>query len=917
MATFEESFNSSTLEVIVPTASFDLPSEPIVDEECLATLTTESKQRHVAFFDEKLDYVLLLRMDHPSPDEPPDPQHPPIHLLSFLAHLQVSYEATYISSVPTLHAIQPPASRLSAPPRTSSNNKLAPRPSSLHPTIFPPHTPNPTPSTAETDRQYVQSEGKPLAAGIWGESMFGDTADAFRLTWSTTDECWVAIYRLSLTVQFLTIHLRQPLLCLTVSITLRDKPLDTTRARQPLADLINAAGGLPSLPERSPTPKENGEADQEDRRKSIPTGLGEVNLLAGLAAGPTFAANGPNALSLPSSRLGPTIRQQAFSLLPPSPHSHSHSKSISTPPITSRPHPTLRKSFRKTLQTVSGFRVRMRTVFVPYILFPSNSDSDSEREKLEAGNEERTVVLAVEVENSGESSMGFAIERVEVMIGGEGATTKLIGCGKKEGDAMFPVLVGCNEQYNLLYAVAFWQAPEGDEWGLSAGGGGGFEGKKEGNLGGELQRAVCIDIHGRPFEPPPTQPKTGGMLGDPKNLSYPARTFSSRWNCVLDLSPNRYRDSIDLANVDISSIGNRDALPTPASPFPHVHTPIRSNTLPLENPALVGGLAGSKRHTVGGVVGGLGGSSKPPSQQQLLKSAPGGNYRASTSMLNPAFQRDSRPNTPKLHYTPPSLTIQQQQVSSRPQSIISSRGSSPPLPPPPSSSSGSSSDGTIYASDVPPPTPAYPAYPTSPSPLPGSYAQAVGMMGNVGPSVEVRRERGGGGSPMTPRPRVMPGGSGFGESGKGKGEIGEMVVVSVGLLELSGEGGKKREDGRLYPLDQFTLDIFVFNQSSWIRRFEVSYPDGRRRRGEREGEGGEFGIGRGRRDEKVMGLVPLENRIRVGPLRPSTCQSVRMEFLALTHGVHTIDTLTLTDIETGYSMNLRSVMDIVVHEIDE
>ena len=89
---------------------------------------------------------------------------------------------------------------------------------------------------------------------------------------------------------------------------------------------------------------------------------------------------------------------------------------------------TLRKSFRKTLKMHQGFRVRMRTVFVPYFLLAqdkpngiasmpreyleneikdagSSSDSDvdedilEEREQREAGNEEHTVVLSVEVEN--------------------------------------------------------------------------------------------------------------------------------------------------------------------------------------------------------------------------------------------------------------------------------------------------------------------------------------------------------------------------------------------------------------------------------------------------------------------------------------------------------------------------------------
>jgi hypothetical protein len=41
------------------------------------------------------------------------------------------------------------------------------------------------------------------------------------------------------------------------------------------------------------------------------------------------------------------------------------------------------------------------------------------------------------------------------------------------------------------------------------------------------------------------------------------------------------------------------------------------------------------------------------------------------------------------------------------------------------------------------------------------------------------------------------------------------------------------------------------------------------------------------------------------PLRPATCQSVRMSFLALAPGVHTIEALTLTDIETQHALTLR------------
>ena len=41
------------------------------------------------------------------------------------------------------------------------------------------------------------------------------------------------------------------------------------------------------------------------------------------------------------------------------------------------------------------------------------------------------------------------------------------------------------------------------------------------------------------------------------------------------------------------------------------------------------------------------------------------------------------------------------------------------------------------------------------------------------------------------------------------------------------------------------------------------------------------------------------------PLRPATCQSVRMSFLALAPGVHTIEALTLTDVETQHALMLR------------
>ena len=232
---------------------------------------------------------------------------------------------------------------------------------------------------------------------------------------------------------------------------------------------------------------------------------------------PTF--RGDN-ISLPSTRLGAPTRWEAFSLSPvpiddaaaaPSPTSATRSAV-----------PILRKSHRKTLRTVSGFKVRMRTVFVPYVLFPEAHDDvpwesnvsaseDAEewdRERREAGNDESTVVLCVEIENSGESHMAFVVEGVDVFISGQGAKTTLIKWGDSED--IFPLPIASMEQYNLLYAVTFVQPPDADDVNAI--------GKKK---AGELQRAVSITINGKPRE-------DRGSL-----VVHPTRTFSSKWNCEI------------------------------------------------------------------------------------------------------------------------------------------------------------------------------------------------------------------------------------------------------------------------------------------------------------------------------------------------------------------------------------------------
>ncbi|KAF7301902.1 hypothetical protein MIND_00756200 [Mycena indigotica] len=963
MSVLEQIFGSSELDVVVPDTSLEYPPPQDTADEWLARTRDGSVERTQAFFDEELQALLLIRIDHAAVSASRDPRSPPKELLTFLSHLQISLEATYIASIPVSgngYPETPGTARLGNPPRTASlalpTSKLGKK--SSHPSIFPPNTPNPTPASADTDKRYLKSEGTLLQASIWGQSTAEDSKEAFSLVWSAADEMWVAVYRLGLTVSFLRLAVSEPLLCLTVSVTLRDRPQTLTRSNHPLALFLASVEFQPlpsgTAPSSPTTPTTNGASENHDENGL--SGLPEVNLLEGLGAGPSFPSS---SLGLPTARLGSVSRLKLFTLQPlaprtPLPTPSPTPMSASGRSQTGTPAPaTLRKSFRKTLPTVSGFRVRMRTVFVPAVLFPSdeaqNSEEETDEDRLEAGTDERTVVLCVEFENSGDSGRGagFEVERVEVKVGGSEeseARAVLISWsqegGTKDGK-VFPMRVAASEQYNLLYAVSFLRSP--DE-ALAMG----FV--KDSGAKEMLQRAVTIGIHGKPYFIPYSSPYSSTPT---PSAEYPTRTFCSKWNCVLDLSSQPHPEPEDDFEDGDIQLQIPNVLPEPASPFPTNPQPrpdsfvsIRSDTPPsalgsavalspvLTTPQTAGPV---KRHT-------LPGGQAIVAARALAKTAgTGKGYRASTSMLNPL-------NSARADMHPPRSSSFANNVTT-PNVVLQN-----PVPRSPAPGATRLSVDPDYQPPVPM-TPAYPSYPTRSAlpptpPAVNAQTNSQGMFpGGVGRSVEIRRERGMAvgtgavvGAPPTPGPVIaVAGGSGFFGIGPSvshpegireeeemeneehdhvPGRVpnaprsGEAIVVSVGLLasgahKLNADLGKTAVNGeesdevhRIFPLDHFTLDVFVFNQSEWTRRFEVTCPTDRRR-------------GRARNPgEKAPspGIVPLDNRVRIGPLLPAACQSVRMEFLAVTPGVHSIDTLTITDVVTGYSLNLRSVMDIVVHE---
>ena len=723
---------------------------------------------------------------------------------------------------------------------------------------------------------------------------------------------------LTLSTAFLRLPSRDPLLCLTASITVREKPVPITPARNVLAAMLLAAGGFPKSPASANT-EPFASAQEYDR---FHHGLDEINLLEGLSAGnyspaSTFTAYSPSAapsfsnaplpLALPSSRISAKTRKQDFSL-PASPPP-TVDLSSTTPTLSARA--TLRKSFRRTLPVVSCFRVRMRTVFVPYILFDTTQPDAVLDDALAAGHAERTVMLCVEIEHPGQAPEGFSVEAVEVIVGGAGgARVRLLPGDGKSPPELFPLRLNAHEQYNLLFAVELLSSPISEKEAL-------LLGVSTSSLSEDLQRPVTITVRGQPFSGALSH--GSDIVSGKEELLFPTQPFPSRWNCVLDLAPQR---------SPAPGQADSEVLPEPPSPFPAT-TPRFSSSTPDKQvaPNLV---AGTKRFTApSGPV--------PRSPRPILP------LRASTGAG--AIASSSAPSSPsplsKFAYMPPSVAAS----GSAPQTTYGPPPSAG-IPPPaslnkmlPMAEADEAFVNGGGGTTPPPATPAYPSYPKG-SPVP-TTPRAQGPLAAWGaasiPGAVVEPPRGSAPAALLSRARVpsfpssAPSPSyahGPPASPSGVPER-ERIVVSVGM-----HGGADAGARRLVPHDEFTLDVFVFNQSVWTRRFEVSVWERRRRR-----QGNVHGAGVGGGPSAGPGIVPLESRVRVGcvrclppiifsvfpstdygliyladdrPLRPATCQSVRMSFLALAPGVHTIEALTLTDIETQHALTLRCASSLLV-----
>ncbi|CAG8631345.1 8094_t:CDS:2, partial [Funneliformis caledonium] len=164
-------------------------------------------------------------------------------------------------------------------------------------------------------------------------------------------------------------------------------------------------------------------------------------------------------------------------------------------------------------------------------------------------------------------------------------------------------------------------------------------------------------------------------------------------------------------------------------------------------------------------------------------------------------------------------------------------------------------------------------------------------------------------------------------------EVGDGVVVSF-LVASKVVVGKA-----------FTIHVFVVNRSKHIRRFTVMVPNKKRpnEKAIRNLVAAPLGAKITIQTEQMVNgnvsqsnqlepfldesdfikkyletetpdadIVCLENNVRIGPLHPSTCESVALHFIAIKESLHMIELVQLVDNDTGFITNLRNVLEIHV-----
>ncbi|CAJ0633633.1 4595_t:CDS:2 [Entrophospora sp. SA101] len=136
----------------------------------------------------------------------------------------------------------------------------------------------------------------------------------------------------------------------------------------------------------------------------------------------------------------------------------------------------------------------------------------------------------------------------------------------------------------------------------------------------------------------------------------------------------------------------------------------------------------------------------------------------------------------------------------------------------------------------------------------------------------------------------------------------------------------------------FTIHVFIVNRSNHVRRFNIMIPNKKRSNevvtrsfspkiAKIANSSETLMNGNNVNGDNVNGqieaymeesetpdadIVCLENNVKIGPLNPSTCESVTLHFIAIKEKLHTVELVQLVDIDTGFIKNLRNVLEVYV-----
>ncbi|KAM0753351.1 hypothetical protein T439DRAFT_354775 [Meredithblackwellia eburnea MCA 4105] len=777
---------------------------------------------------------------------------------------------------------------------------------------------------------------------------------------------WVGVWEFRGDVAFVRSDLLRPKVCLTVSLTFRDDPrlvevLERTRAKRMSVgalgpepaeddeylvesfDDVNLLEGLDDtyalhLPaSRLPLPELSEQQKRDSlthRRSSSLVSISRRDSLNSHRRSLSIAGGGGGA-PLPSS------------------------SATSDAPL----YPSVRRAFRRVLDVKSVLSVRMRTVPCPVFGFARSWGVRRtwDEVRLEE-NEGQGMAMCVEVSSIGHiaDTLGFLIESVEIEVSGGSAGSGDVEVKPLDADqggeesSQLPVLLHPTDQHNFIYALSYaghqddysatfeslpppipihvagspsqrFNAKMGD---FDAGHLSGSDYSQGGVKSADISwaRNVGIIVRGRPVKllgrkdlsnpkilaTPYSLPEAApGVLsthsGSVRAGHSPTSNFAQRWNCTLDISafalPVHSKHATFLPSTTIAPHLVHQQPPLARlslnSPLP--------NRTPKDRNSVESIVAGSKRHTIANLSalalkspalsrGGSGKKSRPtslPRQSSDFSKAP---VPFTTELQTPGAT-----GPPRRFFSLPPGAVEVPSRSSTP------APSSPvilhdPVPPP-----------KLSTDAIPPPLPT-PAFPPHSSARPNfavveSIAKAPGMArtsseakreswtAQSGTIVDVTLK-----SSTGSQAKGIANGPGLGLSFEGHTSLRGhgSLLVSVALMPLR----DFKPDGAPMPvglLDVFLVEVFVVNRGDQIKRFTVGVPP---KRGEDEVVVNE--------ESRVATIIPLENDVRIGPLAPRTCASVRLRFLAVRPGAHTLQELRLVDQATGFETRLREPLQVVV-----